>query len=134
MHRLYLTVALLCAAAPSAAELYECDIEERGRPFGYMPQRLLVQPLSDGSGVLVQDQITMLVQSEPVLARVKRRDDELLQLNWTVSGLKSRQNQFVPRMLYRFTLWVESGVVRVTAHPAGYEQIFFGKGSCARRE
>ncbi len=66
-----------------------------------------------------------------VEGKIATLNDKRVTLYFQAKGLRSNSGQYLPRMVYRPTIFFADNRLRVTAKPVGYSNMFSATGVCS---
>lgn len=128
-------IALLVFLAlphPLAAAQYalQCRIEAEGR-HGWVPDFLFIGVDPEQDRVVISDPIVLQFNNDrPVEGSIAVDNPVRITFRWSLAVRDGAGNR-TPAMIYRATLFKDDLSMRISAQPAGYQEIFTGKGLCA---
>jgi hypothetical protein len=120
----------LASAADAAPVIYTCAVKV-SNTNQWVPSQLVIQHDADTGRVIVNDPILMAVAGQPAEGKVDIDNDKRVTFLWELPKVRNRAGQYTPRFLYRATYLKATGVVSVSAQPAGYPNNFEGRGTCS---
>lgn len=126
-------VAFVVIAFPAAAATttYHCTLVAQGKS-GWVPEEVYFD-LKEGAGeVTVLDGILQAYLGHEVVGKVEVNNGQRMTFVWKLPKLTNSSNQYTPGMSYRGTIQKSDLSVRITAKPLGYDDVFYGDGSCKK--
>lgn len=126
-------IALSLSSAPLAAGIfYDCSVEQKRGPGGWISPRLGLL-IDDAGAAQIIDALTLHFETGPRPARIRSRGDEL-RLNWSFSSLADDSSQMIQNFQFQATLDTKSGAFKIRGKPARYPQRVTGVGTCQVRD
>ena len=138
MRFLFLFVLMaLGLASPALAvdkkpDLYVCKITKGISHTNWISESTAFIVYSD-TQVKVLDDAIMYFFKEAQDVKSKRRGQEL-RLNWSLGGMVDSKNTRVPQFRYNAKLNTKTLAVSISARPLGFENRYFGQGTCVKRK
>ena len=127
-------LALIGSAASAEVKptLYVCTLGKGNAKNSWISESTAFIFNPDGS-VQVLDGLIMHFFKEAQDVKSKRRGQEL-RLNWSLGGMVDSKNTRVPQFRYNAKLNTKTLAVSISARPLGFENRYFGQGTCVKRK
>lgn len=122
---------VFCAAlSPMAqADVLSCKVKNDRSTGGWIPLVAVFEYDRDTLDASVKYQNKHGPQN--VAGEVVTLNNKRVTMLFKVEGMRSRTNQYLPRMVYRATYYYGNKSLKVTAKPLGFSNSFEGYGACA---
>lgn len=117
------------ASAGFAAASYDCDVKPHTGK-GWIPPRVIIELSDNFESALVLDGLIQEIYGHPLSAKVTRRSDTSLQINWTVENIPVGNVNMKETAYYKAILHTNSGRVSVTAVLNNFDNDPRGTGKC----